>query len=237
MPIRVYNNLITLKNQEFRMLLLWKTRDLSALNTIVQTSQVDRSSVSILCIDDKGLEYENIIRNHNFNIRVLNDIEDLKAVSDYPVIICDIKGIGNKFGSKYEGGHIIEEIKSRYPEKVVIAYTGQQFDATYNRFFSMADFTLTKDIDSDVWVSILDETIKKVVSPIEQWKRMRAFLIERDVPLETVFLLEQEFIDAVLSKDKSKFAKGSTLKNVAADIRAVIQSFVASILFKMVFGA
>jgi hypothetical protein len=219
------------------MLFLCKTRDLSVLNAAVQTSQIERSSVSILCIDDQGLEYENIIRNHNFNIRVLNDIEDLKAVSDYPVIICDIKGVGTKFGSKYEGGHIIEEIKSRYPEKVVIAYTGQQFDATYNKFFSLADFTLTKDVDSDTWVSILDETIRKVVSPIEQWKRMRAFLIERDVPLETIFLLEQEFIDAVLSKDKSKFAKGSTLKNVTADIRGVIQGFVASILFKMVFGS
>lgn len=218
------------------MFIVGKTRQLNELKTVAQSRKVERSSVSILCIDDQGLEYEQIIRNHNFNIRVLNDIEDIKAVSDYPVVICDIKGVGKKFGSKYEGGHIIEEIKSHYPEKVVVAYTGQQFDATYNKFFSLADFTLTKDVDSDAWVSLLDQTISKVVSPIEQWKRMRHFLLEKEVPIKVVFQLEQEFIEAVLKGDKDKFAKESTLKGLEGDIRAVISSFIASILFKMVFG-
>ena len=219
------------------MYILGKTRDLSELKTVDQSRHIERSSVSILCIDDQGLEYEQIIRNHNFNIRVLKDIEDIKAVSDYPVIICDIKGVGKIFGSKYEGGHIIEEIKTRYPEKVVIAYTGQQFDATYNKYFSLADFTLTKDVDSDVWISLLDQTINKVVSPIEQWKRMRSFLLDKEVPLKTVFQLEQEFIEAVLRGDKDKFARESTIKGLQGDVRAVISSFVASILFKMVVGA
>lgn len=218
------------------MFIFGKTRDLSELKAISQTRNIERSSVSILCIDDHGLEYEQIIRNHNFNIRVLNDIEDIKAVSDYPVVICDIKGVGKKFGSKYEGGHIIEEIKNSYPEKVVIAYTGQQFDATYNKFFSLADFTLTKDVDSDAWVTLLDQTIHRVVSPIEQWKRMRNFLLEKEVPIKIVFKLEQEFIEAVIKGDKGKFAKKSTIAGLEGDVRAVITGFVSSILFKMVFG-
>lgn len=218
-------------------MILGSTRELAELKTISNTGNIERSSVSILCIDDQGLEYEEIIRNHGFNIRVLKDIEDIKAVTEYPVVICDIKGVGKSFGSKFEGGHIIEEIKNKYPEKVVIAYTGQQFDATYNKFFSLADFTLSKDIDSDTWVSTLDETIRKVVSPIEQWKRMRDFLLNKDVSLKTVFQLEQQFIDAVLTKDKSKFAKDSTVKGLEGDVRSVITSFIASILFKMVFGA
>lgn len=219
------------------MYIVGKTRDLSELKNVDSAFKPDRASIAILCIDDQGLEYESIIRNHGFNIKVLNDIEDIKAVSDYPVVICDIKGIGKIFGSKYEGGHIIQEIKSKYPEKVVIAYTGQQFDATYNKFFSLADFTLTKDVDSDAWVALLDQTIDKVISPIEQWKRMRAFLIDKEVPLETVFKLEQQFIEAVINKDKSKFAKQSTIKTLNGDIRAVITSFISSILFKMVFGS
>lgn len=218
-------------------MILGSTRELAELKTITNMSKIERSSVSILCIDDQGLEYEEIIRNHGFNIRVLKDIEDIKAVTEYPVVICDIKGVGKSFGSKFEGGHIIEEIKTKYPEKVVIAYTGQQFDATYNKFFSLADFTLSKDIDSDTWVSTLDETIRKVVSPIEQWKRMRDFLLNREVSLKTVFQLEQQFIAAVLTKDKSKFAKNSTVNGLEGDVRSVITSFVASVLFKLVIGA
>lgn len=219
------------------MIIMGNTKELADLKTISNIGNIERSSVSILCIDDQGLEYEEIIRNHGFNIRVLKDIEDIKAVTEYPVVICDIKGVGKSFGSKFEGGHIIEEIKTKYPEKVVIAYTGQQFDATYNKFFSLADFTLSKDIDSDTWVSTLDETIRKVVSPIEQWKRMRDFLLNRDVSLKTVFQLEQQFIDAVLTKNKSKFAKKSTVEGLEGDVRNVITSFVASVLFKLVFGA
>jgi len=222
---------------EYNMIIMGNTKELADLKTISNIGNIERSSVSILCIDDQGLEYEEIIRNHGFNIRVLKDIEDIKAVTEYPVVICDIKGVGKSFGSKFEGGHIIEEIKTKYPEKVVIAYTGQQFDATYNKFFSLADFTLSKDIDSDTWVSTLDETIRKVVSPIEQWKRMRDFLLNRDVSLKTVFQLEQQFIDAVLTKNKSKFAKKSTVEGLEGDVRNVITSFVASVLFKLVFGA
>ena len=91
------------------MFIIGKTRDLSELKTISNTGSIDRSSVSILCIDDQGLEYENIIRNHGFNIRVLKDIEDIKAVTEYPVVICDIKGVGKAFGSRFEGGHIIKQ--------------------------------------------------------------------------------------------------------------------------------
>lgn len=218
------------------MLIFGKTRDLSELKSISNPRSIERHSVCILCIDDQGLEYERIIRNHGFNIRVLKDIEDIKAVIDYPVVICDIRGVGKSFGSQFEGGHIIEEIKNKYPEKVVIAYTGQQFDATYNKFFSLADFILTKDVDSDTWVSILDETIGRVVSPTEQWKRMRAYLIEKEVPLKVVFQLEQQFIEAVISGDKNKFAKSSTVKVLKGDIRSVITSFIASVLFKMVFN-
>ena len=65
---------------------------------------------------------------------------------------------------------------------------------------------------------------------------MRTFLIEKEVSLKIIFQLEQQFINAVISKDKSKFAKNVTIQALEGDVRSVIASFVASILFKMVFG-
>lgn len=218
------------------MIFYWKVHDLSELIGINPLENKGREAVPILCIDDEGLPYENILRNHNFNIRVLNDIEDIKATSDYPVVICDIKGIGSKFGSHFEGGHIIEEIKNNYPEKVVIAYSGQQFDARYNKFFSMSDFVLTKDVDSDNWVTILDQTISKVISPIEQWKRIRNYLYAHDVSTRKVFELEQEYICAITNKDKARFGTSKTVDGLSSDVRSVLNSFVASILFKILIG-
>lgn len=228
--------IISVTLQENYMLFYLKVYNLSVLNTINPLENKGRAAVPILCIDDDGLPYEEILRTHDFNIRVLKDIEDIKATSDYPVVICDIKGVGKKFGSQFEGGHIIEEIKKNYPDKVVIAYSGQQFDARYNKFFSMSDFVLTKDIDSDVWVSILDETISKVASPIEQWKRIRDYLYFHEVSTRKVFELEQEYIKAIINKDKSKFGTTKTLEGLSSDVRSVLNGFVASLIFKLIIG-
>lgn len=218
------------------MFILGKCYELEELNTVSPYQVNNRSLVPILCIDDQGLQYEGIIRNHGFNIRVVKDIEDIKSVSDYPVVICDIKGIGRNFGSPFEGGHIIDEIHKNYPDKILISFSGHQFDARYNKFFNLCDYVLTKDIDSDQWVSILDETIKKVTTPISQWKRMREFLYEQGVSTRKVFELEQEFIQAMISKDKTKFATKKTLENLSQDTRTVLTGFVSSLLFKLVVG-
>ena len=215
---------------------LGKTLELSALKGVDQEHDFKRNVADILCIDDQGLKYEGIIRHHGFSIRVLNDIEDIRQVSDYPIVICDIKGIGSKFNSPFEGGHIIQEIKKHYPQKIVVAFSGHQFDARYNKYFKMSDYVLTQDIDSDEWIEVLDEIIKKITCPIEQWKQMRQYLINKNVPLKTIFLLEQEYIQAMQQKDATKFAKEKTIKILPSDVRAIIQSFVASLIFKLVIG-
>ncbi|TKG07902.1 response regulator [Vibrio lentus] len=213
-----------------------KTHELSELDNLNRDAEFKRNAVDILCIDDQGLQYEEIIRHHGFNIRVLKDIEDIRSVADYPVVICDIKGIGKAFNSPFEGGHIIQEIKKHYPSKVVIAFSGHQFDAKYNKYFKMSDYVLSKDIDSDQWVDILDETVRKITSPTEQWKRIRQYLVDNNVSTKVIFQLEQEYISAVLDKDASKFGKTKTLNLLSQDVRGVIQGFVASLVFKLVLG-
>ncbi|MDT8849467.1 hypothetical protein RN053_03125 [Pantoea dispersa] len=218
------------------MLILGKCYELEELNKVTPYQVSNRNLIPIVCIDDQGMQYDQILINHGFNLKVLTDITDIRAVSDYPIVICDIKGIGKSFGSKFEGGHIIEEIHKNYPEKILISFSGNQFDARYNKFFKLCDYVLTKDIDSDQWVSVLDDTIKKVTTPIAQWKRMRAFLYEKNVSTRKVFELEQEFITAIITKDKSKFATNKTLDNLSQDTRTVLTGFLSSLLFKLVIG-
>ncbi|ENQ8649518.1 hypothetical protein ACEQ8A_003171 [Vibrio fluvialis] len=216
--------------------MLGKTYELTALENMQYERQIKRNVVDILCIDDQGLQYEEIIRKHGFSIRVTKDIEDIKDVSSYPVVICDIKGVGKAFNSFYEGGHIIQEIKRHYPSKVVIAFSGHQFDAKYNKYFKMSDYVLSKDIDSDQWVDILDDTVKKITSPIEQWKRIRQYLIDNDVSTKTIFTLEQSYIEAILSKNSGKFSTEKNLSLLSSDVRAVVQGFTASLIFKLIIG-
>lgn len=210
--------------------------DLSVLNGVESGAVRDRGKIPILCIDDEGLEYESIIRHHGFNIRVVTDVDDIKAVSEYPIVICDIQGVGKAFRSQFQGAHIIEEIKKQYPSKVVIAYTGQKHDARYNKYFLMADAMYSKDMDSDQWVDNLDQAVEKVVDPVAQWKRMRDYLFSKDVPTRSVYLLELDYIESMLKKNKTILANSKVLKGVNPDVRGVMQGFVASLIFSMVTG-
>jgi hypothetical protein len=218
------------------MWIFGNTYELSDLDNLNIESKFRRNIVDILCIDDQGLEYEEIIRHHGFSIKVLSDIEDIKAVESYPVVICDIKGIGKSFKSPFEGGHIIKEIKKYYPSKVVVAFSGHSFDTKFNKFFKISDYVVSKDIDSDQWVEMLDKIVKDIISPAEQWKRMRQYLIDSDVSTKIILQLEQEYIEAVLNKDESKFGKEKTLNSLQQDVRGVLQGFIASLIFKLVIA-
>ena len=58
---------------------------------------VSRSIIPIAVIDDEELAYIDILRNHGFNLRQFKDIEDVKAVQSYDIVMCDIKGVGKEW--------------------------------------------------------------------------------------------------------------------------------------------
>ena len=132
-----------------------------------------RKKTRIAVIDDEPFAKRNILASHDYQIKEIGDLKDINAVSDYPIILCDIKGVGLHFASKYEGGHLIEEINKFYPNKVIIAYTGERFDPTFNRFFQIADRSIKKDADNDDWENVLDDSLRIANDPIEQWKKIR----------------------------------------------------------------
>ncbi len=141
-----------------------------------------RAQVSIVVIDDQGFVYSDILRNHGFHITLLKDITDINAVEAYPVVVCDIRGVGKSFGSPFEGAHVISELRKHYPNKILIAYTGQQFDASFNQYFSLCDASVKKDAESQQWVETLDEAISNFLDPVAQWKKVRSYLISCDIP-------------------------------------------------------
>lgn len=207
-----------------------KKFDLSDL-TVTSTEIMDRSKFKILCIDDQGFQYETLLKNHDFNLKVLSDIEDINAADVYDIIICDIIGVGKKFGSKYEGGHIISEIKKRYPFKKVIAFSGSQFNPEFNKYFTLSDKTLNKDTELETWVEVLDSLIKDLALPVNIWQSTKTHLNIQGVDAFTIAQIEQEFIKAVTQKNKNSFSIFISQLSVDNDIRAILQSLIASSIF------
>jgi len=195
-----------------------------------------RPRVSIVVIDDKGFVYLNVLRNHGFIITELTDITDVKAVQTYPIVVCDIRGVGKAFGSDFEGAHVLAEIKKHYPNKILIVYTGQLFDASFNQYFALCDASVTKDAESQQWVEVLDNAIATFLDPIAQWKKLRSYLIDLDVPTMRLAELEDHYVSAVLAK-QAPFQDEKKLIDLPQDAKAVLLGIASNYAFKLLTGS
>lgn len=97
--------------------MFWPTYNLNDLNDIVQSNLCDRENFKIAVIDDQNISLIRKLKQHGYQITHFEDIEDIDRLSKYKIIICDIEGVGKQFGSKYQGGHLIQEINKHYPLK------------------------------------------------------------------------------------------------------------------------
>jgi len=181
-----------------------------------------KRNTQIAIIDDKPFPKAEVLHNHKFNIIELGDIKSIDQIAEYPIVVCDIRGVGKHFGSEFEGAHLIFEIRKAYPDKFLVTYTGAQFDIAYNESLKGVDVSIAKDASTEQWVDALERGVEKVTDPIKRWIRFRSDLMDRGVGAYEVFCLEQGFIKAIESKDETKLK----LTNLSDDIRDIVVAFI-----------
>ncbi len=159
-----------------------------------------RNKVEILVIDDQDFAAEEYLIKNGFRIVHKRDIDNIRDVSAYAVVLCDIRGVGKNLGSTKEGAFVIKEIKAHYPAKQVIAYTGSSYDPAYNEYMNLADAVISKGISIEDWTALVDEQIQKAVDPIYQWERLRKHLLECGVSTAYVAKLEDKYVRAIKAK-------------------------------------
>ena len=191
-----------------------------------------RTNVQIAVIDDQDFPPYELLCKHDYRITCFKDVEDIRTLEAFAIILSDIKGVGKAFQSKFEGAHLISEIRKHYPYKIIVAYTSYQLDPTYNKYFAQADFVLKKDIDIDEWINNLDMAIKKVANPIFLWTRIRNSLLEYEVPIVQIMKLEDQFISYVRQK-KSEFPDPKFSSNLPNRILPLLKGLAETVkLFK-----
>lgn len=193
-----------------------------------------RKHVNMLVIDDNEFTPESFLKANGYQIHHKTDIDTIKDVEPYDIILCDISGVGKKLGYTKEGAFIIREIHANYPNKRIIAYTSYTYDPEYNQFFSMADFVAPKDFGIDDWINVLDEQVRKSIDPVKQWVKIRNYLMENEVSTLTIAIIEDKFVAAVNNKsfDKLKsFVEGKDSK-----LSSIITDFLSSLCAKIILG-
>lgn len=192
-------------------------KKLSALHVSLQDAPRLKQNTQIAIIDDQPFPKINALRNHKFNLTELGDVKLVDQVAEYPIVISDIRGVGQSLSSNLEGAHLLSEIRKAYPDKYLVSYSGAQFDITYNEPLRSVDASIAKDASTEQWVAILERGIETVTNPRERWIRIRRNLLDHGVDIHEVFNLEQGFINAIEKKDVSRL-KASGLPEGAKQI-------------------
>ena len=219
--------------------LFWKRfKTISDLRTAdLKLKKVRRSDVKIAIIDDEPIEIMDKLKSHKFNIDLIPKIESINILGEYDIIICDIHGVGEAFSKEFQGAYLVKEIYKQYPFKIIISYTGITYDARYNEYLKHAEFSLKKDVSSEDFVEKLDAAISLIQDPVHRWNKIKNYLVENDVPTYEIALIEDDFVRRLLSnQDFNDFPKKKIQKNIDSNLRAVLQSFAANILSKILIG-
>lgn len=202
---------------------IYKIEDIKNLSkSLIQT----RDNYRIAIIDDqKNLPLAKSLEQHDFFVKHYLDIKSLDELIKYDIIVSDIEGVGRKFGSVYQGGHLIKEIRTRFPLKYLIAFSGKSFDMNYNQFFKLCDNVSTKNADITEWVGYLDIAINSVSDPAFMWTKARTQFLSSNIPLDLISKIEHSYVKALANKNLelfkgkklvSKFDYGNTIATIDA---------------------
>lgn len=175
-----------------------KKYQMDDLTSLMEGFRFSRKDFRIAIIEDEHFPPLEHLQNHGFNIVWFKDIEKLFDISDFAVIICDIRGVGKNFGSNLEGAHLIQEINKQFPQKYLIACSNSTFDMALTKYFSLCNEALNKKIDVHDWVIALDKALKCYNDPVVQWEKTRRILRTENIPINQISNLEKAFIKSLI---------------------------------------
>lgn len=207
-------------------------KDLNIPSRKIKSASRGRFKIAI--IDDEEFVFLEELRKSGFDITKYDDALDLQMLDSYPIIICDIKGVGRNFKSPMGGAFLIRELKKKYPLKAYATYTGSTYDISINSYLEGVNI-IKKDIEIDDWCVEIDSLIRKISDPKEVWLKIREILLKEEVDLISLANLEDEYVDIILNKngDFHNFPSVKKDHGLNPDVRAVVQSLVAGIILNV----
>ena len=148
------------------------------------------------------------MQRHEYNITQKKDLTDLRDAEAYKIVLCDIRGVGNFLRSEFGGAYLIKQLKEKYPAKIIIAYTANEYSARFEQFLSYADDVVPKGSYAlEDWTSLLDRLLKELADPVKIWDRTRRTLIDAGVPTLDVAKYESDYVTAIKKGKFESFVK------------------------------
>jgi hypothetical protein len=198
-----------------------------------------RKAVRMCVIDDQPFAPFKSLTGYGYQIVHLGDIKTIADVADFDLILCDIIGVGSALDNKLQGAAIIAEVKSAYPEKTVIAYTGATMNnPAAKQALAFSDELIKKDDSIDRWKTVLDRNIAKILNPYEIWERIRLDLIRNRIDTRDIIIFEDAYVRSIVSRDQTFHLLKEALNSssLKGDVRSVITGVISSAIFGLIMA-
>ncbi len=156
-------------------------------------------STKILIIDDDQLEIKDTLNRIGYNVVWKNDIDLLSDVEDYPIIICDNKGVGSKFSSEFEGLNLIKLIKEKYPDKIIYLLSAADINPKANNYIKYADEMVYKG-EEDKLIEYIKQDLNKLFNPRDRWLQYKSIIKNKGISEKEIFRLENLYVESFIQK-------------------------------------
>jgi DNA-binding response OmpR family regulator len=157
-----------------------------------------KRNLKIIVIDDDSIFPVDGFKEFGYSIESWNKltVQKLRQLhqGEFDIVILDIYGVAKDLAER-DGLDVLLEIKTKNPAQVVVAYSGQSFDFSKNKFWELADEKLTKPTPFIGTQSIIDTLIEKTFTISYHKDKIEKILNENKVG-EQLNQVEDMFVKA-----------------------------------------
>lgn len=156
-----------------------------------------RKRARVLVIDDEADAFPvQLLQKEGYNIHYWPKVESVRSLEggEFDIIFLDISGVSSPDVSKEDGLGVLEHLKKYNPGQIVVAYSGQSFDLSKQRFFQLADDFLGKPSDMLECKQKIDQLLQAKFTAMHYWNTLVAVLRNNEVPEKRIKEFESLFV-------------------------------------------
>jgi hypothetical protein len=181
--IKVALFLIAFAGLSYRLFRLWRSKRERRLEVSDDFTPSQQFRIAII---DDDIEFRfpadsrKALLARGFNVDYFEDINNIRQLAGYRIIVCDIQGVGRSLGinNSGHGGIIVSELRKYRPLTYIITISNMTFDINFNHYFYLADKRASAAVlSTEAIVDFLEEAVRVLQSPEEQWRRFKKYIL------------------------------------------------------------
>jgi CheY-like chemotaxis protein len=182
-----------------------------------------RKRTRILVIDDDPHSFPfETLKREGYAIDHWPRVENLHVLEggQYDIIFLDIQGVAQEYCAE-DGLGILEHLKQVNPSQIVVAFSAHSYDLSKNRFWRLADDSLSKPVEAAKCKRLIDNLIESKRTPGHYWQAVAELLLRQGLDSKEIERIEDKVTRALTKKDKKGITQPieSAVKNAEVCVR------------------